>query len=200
MKKHLPLLLSLLTAITLLLAGCKSKKEVTPPVEPVKWQNVTMPVSVSIDQPMSLTLNGTLTMVRGDYALVTFRTFGIEVASAYISPSQMDMVLKMPSKMWVSEPVGERLSSRGINFAELQDAFVSETIPQLKMSGFSVSANGSRRTISVSTTAKGMKLSASLNYNLDDAKWNVETPATFSTPGSGYRKLDLQSAAKSLGK
>lgn len=197
MKKHLLILLSI---VALALGACKSKQEVAPVIEPAKWQNVSMPVTVTIDQPMSLTLNGTLTMVRGEYALVSFRTFGFEVASAEVTPRELNFAMKMPSKMWVNEPVGDRLKSRNIDFTQLQDDFVSENAPQISIPGLSVSTKNGTTTIHVSTTAKGMKLSASMSYNINNAKWDVEKPATFSTPGSDYRKLDLRSAAKALGK
>lgn len=197
MKKHLLFLLSI---VTLALAGCKSKQEVAPAVEPTGWQNITLPVTVTIDQPMSLTLNGTLTMVRGEYALMSFRTFGFEVASAEITPRELNFSMRMPSKMWICEPLDSRLKSRDIDFTQLQDDFVSENMPQINIPGLSASTKNGTTTIHLSTTAKGMKISASVSYKISNAKWDIENPAAFSTPGSDYRKIDLQSAAKFLGK
>lgn len=198
MKKHLLIILSILAV---LLAGCKSKKETVAPVaETYVWQNVSMPVTLTIQQPMSLTLNGTLTMVRGQYALMSFRTFGFEVAQACVTPEEMNLVLKMPSKMWVCEPIADRLQSRSIDFTKLQDALVDDNMQSVSVNGFGVSSNDGVTTLTLSTAAKGMTLSASVSCNLKDAKWDVAKPAAFSAPGSGYRMIDLQSAAKSLGK
>lgn len=197
MKKHLIILLS---ALIIMVSGCKSKKQVTAQEELTTWQNVSMPVTMTVSDPMSLTLSGTLTMVRGEYALVSFRTFGFEVAQAYATPEEMNLVLKMPSKIWVNEALGDRLSSKGVDFTKLQDEIIKDNIPAMNVSGLSVSSSNGVNTLSVSTTANGIKLSATLSLNLNDAKWNVSNPASFTTPGSEYRKLSLASAAKTLGK
>ncbi|MCM1309936.1 MAG: hypothetical protein NC301_02785 [Bacteroides sp.] len=195
-----PLLL-LLSAIVLILAGCKSKQEAAPVVEETKWQNMTVPVKLTISQPMNLTINGTLTMVRGQYAYVTFRTFGFEVAQANVTPEQMDMVLKMPSKMWVNEPLGDRLKSRSLDFTALQDAIAEDKVGDFGLGGASVvSRSDGEKTFAVSTNVKGVNISVALSYNLNDAKWNSTNPASFSNPDSGYSKISLESAAKLLGK
>lgn len=197
MKKYLTLLL---TFFALLMAGCKSKKEVTPTEVAPVWQNVSMPITLTVQSPMALNLNGTLTMVRGEYALMSFRTFGIEVAQACVTPSDMNLVLKMPSKLWVCEPIADRLSTRNIDFTKLQDQLVNPEGFMINVNEFSATSRNGATALTVTTTAKGVTLAATLSYNLNDAKWDSSNPASFSTPGSSYRKLDLQSAAKALGK
>lgn len=199
MKKHLFIFLTL--ALTLL-AGCRSKQQVAVVSDDetaATWQNVSLPVTLTISEPMKLTLSGTLTMVRGEYALMSFRTFGFEVAQACVTPDQLDVVLKMPSKMWISESMGERLTSRGLTFADLQDQMLSDSNLAQKIPGATISESNGKTTISVSTTVSGAKLSVDVSYKLSDAKWDASSPATFSTPGSDYKKLTLESAAKSLG-
>lgn len=198
MKKNLLLLLSVMV---LLLAGCNSKKAVAPAIEETKWQNVTVPVKLTLKEPMSLNINGTLTMVRGEYAYVTFRTFGFEVAQAFVTPAEMDMVLKMPTKLWVNEPLGDRLKSRSIDFTALQDVIAEDKVDNVNVGGLSVSARSNgEKTFTITTAFKGVNLSVALSYNINDATWNSERPATFTTPGSGYSKVSLESAAKLLGK
>lgn len=207
-KQHLILLLALMT---MAFAGCRSKKEAapqtqqieTPVVEQPSWNSVQMPVRVTIDNPMRLSMNGTMTLVRGEYILVSFRTFGFEVAQACVTPEQMDLVLKMPSKMWVSEPLGERLTKRDIDFTKLQDALLDNSLRLPKLPGsISVTTGGTDETpeVSVEMTAKGSKISATISYDLAQAKWEPANPARFSTPGSGYKKISLETAAKTLGK
>lgn len=205
--KHRLLLIVALT-VALGIVGCKSQKQ-TVENEIAKeqeqssvWQNVQMPVTVTIDQPMRLTLTGTMTMVRGEYVLVSFRTLGFEVATAYVTPEQMNMVMKMPSKVWISEPLADRLKSRNIDFTQAQDAMLSNTLTFPKMSdGIDISMGGTSTApeLSVSMTAKGVKFDVAISYSLKDAEWNVSNPRTFSEPGTGYSKLTLQSAAKLLG-
>lgn len=207
MKKNIFLLLALLV---ITLAGCRSKKEAATveqaaeiKVEEPTWQNVQMPVRMTIEQPMRMSMNGTLTMVRGEYALLSFRTLGFEVAQAYVTPQQMDMVLKMPSKMWVSEPLGERLTKRDINFTQVQEAMLRNDLKLPKMpNGVEMTCGGTAENpeVYLSLTAKGTKIAVSLTYDLSSAKWDVSNPAKFSTPGAAYRKITLESAAKALGK
>lgn len=198
MKKNLLLLLSVMV---LLLTGCNSKKAVAPAIEETKWQNITVPVKLTLKEPMSLNINGTLTMVRGEYAYVTFRTFGFEVAQAFVTPAEMDMVLKMPTKLWVNEPLGDRLKSRSIDFTALQDVIAEDKVDNVNVGGLSVSARSNgEKTFTITTAFKGVNLSVALSYNINDATWNSERPATFTTPGSGYSKVSLESAAKLLGK
>jgi len=195
-------LIIFLSVFSLLLAGCKSKKEIAPvevtPVATAKWQNVSMPVTMTVNQPMNLTLNGTLTMVRGSYALVSFRTFGFEIARVCATPENLDMVVKMPSKMWVSEPLGNRMRSRSIDFTTLQDDLLNPDAAAITIPGLSISSADGVTALSISTTAKGMKLSATVTFDIDDARWDVSNPAAFSTPGSDYRKLSAEAVLKSL--
>lgn len=205
MKKQLILLISILL---ILLSGCKSKKQaaVQQP-EPVAreepaWQNVQMPVTVNIEQPMRMALNGIMTMVRGEYLLVSFRTFGFEVATACITPEQMDMVMKMPSKMWLSEPLAERFKKSDNDFTQLQEAMLSNNLRLPKLAdGINISTGGTAENplIAVDIATKGSKIAMTISYSLADARWNVPNPARFSTPGSGYQKQSLRSAAKLLG-
>lgn len=207
-KKHLILLL--LSLVVMTFAGCRSKKEVAvqqpvvvPEVEQPSWTSVRMPVRVTIDQPMRLSMSGTMTMVRGEYILVSFRTFGFEVAQACATPEQMDLVLKMPSKMWVSEPLGDRLSRHDIDFSSLQDALLDNSMELPKLSGsVSIQTGGTPETpeVTVEMTAKGSKISATLSYDLSAAQWDLANPSRFSDPGSGYKKISLESAANALGK
>lgn len=190
-------LIIILSVFTLLLAGCKSKKEIAP-VESPKWQNVIMPVTVTVNKPINMTLNGTLTMVRGGYALASFRMLGFEIGRACATPENLDLVAKMPSKMWISEPIGNRLRSRGIDFTKFQDALVDANAAAITLPGLSVSSADGVTTLSLSTTAGGTNLAATVNFDIANARWNVENPAKFSTPGSDYRKLSANAVLKSL--
>lgn len=202
--KTLKLLLPVL--ILLALAGCRSQKQVTPeqPVEPVEeptWTNVTMPVRVTIAEPLKFSLNGTATMVYGQYVLVSFRTFGFEVATVCLTPDNLDMVMKLPQKAWIHEPVGDRLKSRGLKFTALQEAMLGnrEVFSRLPKS-VDVTVGGTENApeVTLKTTLKGRKLETSIAWDLNAAKWNQENPARFTTPGSGYSPMSLESAMKIL--
>lgn len=202
--KTLKLLLPVL--ILLALAGCRSQKQITPeqPVEPVEeptWSNVTMPVRVDIAEPFRFSLSGTATMVYGEYVLVSFRTFGFEVASVCLTPENLDMVMKLPQKAWIHEPIGDRLTSRGLKFTALQEAMLGnrEVFSRLPKSiGLTVGGTETSPQVTLKTTLKGRKLEASVTWDLNAAKWNQENPARFSTPGSGYSPMSLENAMKIL--
>ncbi len=205
-RKHFTFILGLLAVF--ILAGCRSQKQTsTAPVEPAAeeptWANVSMPVRVSIVEPVKFALNGTATMVRGEYVLVSFRTFGFEVATVCLTPEELNLVMKMPSKVWVQEPVGERLRSRGLQFSTLQEAMLGNNSVLSRLPKSVDVAMGGTETapeVTLKTTLKGKKFEVTLAWDLDAAKWNRENPATFSTPGSGYKRMTLESAAKMLGK
>ncbi len=169
--------------------GCRSKRAAAPAadseaVELVtgRWSNVQMPVRLTINQPMGLVLNGTATMVRNEYIYMSFRMFGFEVAQANVTPDEFDFVMKQPDKVWFKEPLGNRLEQVGFTFEKLQQIMLDDDEYSLK------------------TTANGKTIDATLSWSRDDARWNVERPARFSSPGENYKKMTLESAKQFIGK
>ncbi len=191
------------------LAGCRSAKKaadqpgrIAQPevVETPKWENVTFPVRLNIIQPMGFALNGTATLVRDKYIYVSFRMLGFEIAQAYVSPEQMDLVMKQPQKMWIEEPMANRFKEHKLSFSVLQEALlgdvaVRDELPALLQCGGTETAPQFR----LQTKMKGMQLDVVLECMLDDARWNVDRPATFSAPG-GISKSTIQNAAALLGR
>lgn len=171
-------------------SGCRSKQAVETSVQPApeeqvveKWRNVQMPVSLIINQPLGMSLSGTATMVNNQYIYMSFRLLGFEVAQANLTPDEVDFVLKQPEKIWLKEPVGDKLAAMDLTFEKLQQMMLDDDEYSLK------------------TTAAGRNIDVTLRWNRDDARWNVERPAAFSAPGSNYKKMTLQSAkTKLLGK
>lgn len=194
--------------LLLCMAGCRSAKQPAPEIEPEggeepTWTNVTMPVKVSISEPVHFTMNGTATMVRNEYVLVTFRYFGFDVASLCLTPESIDMVVKMPQKAWLHEPIGDRLTKRGLQFSTLQEAMLgNRSVLKLLPESIDVTPGGSETSpeITVRTTVRGRKIEVSLSYNLEAAKWNRQNPPHFTAPGSDYTKMTLESAVKLLGR
>lgn len=180
-----------IAAIALLalgVAGCRSKQAVETSVEPApdeqvveRWRNVQMPVSLIMNQPFGISLNGTATMVNDQYIFMSFRMLGFEVAQANLTPDEVDFILKQPEKVWLKEPVGDRLESMGLTFEKLQQIMLDDDEYSLK------------------TTGAGKTIDVTLRWRRDEARWNVENPARFSAPGSNYKKMTLQSAKKLIG-
>lgn len=192
------------------LAGCRSKQATV--AEPVpeeelipQWDNVQIPVTLDISQPVSFTVNGTATMVRGEYIYMSFRLMGFEVAQAYMDPHEADLVIK-PMKTWIQEPVSDRLSSRNTDFVTLQEAMLGDpkSLEAIVPSSVSVKRMGTATAPSfrAQTKLKGMTFDMTVSWDIDDARWDVARPATFKAPapGSGYSKTTLKNATNLLGK
>ncbi|MDE7335271.1 MAG: DUF4292 domain-containing protein [Muribaculaceae bacterium] len=194
--------------LTLGLAGCRSSKNATEVpdtvqpsvVETPQWNNVTFPVRVNIIQPLGISLNGTATLVRDQYVYVSMRMLGFEVAQFYVTPGGIDLVAKQPQKMWVEEPMGDRLKSADVDFLTIQEALLGNREAQAKLPA-SLQCGGSETApqFRLQTKLKNMQVDVVLDCQLADARWNVERPANFSAP-SGIAKTTLQNAAGSLGR
>jgi len=206
MKKTIYLFFSLLVLLSI--AGCRSQKPtpptpVVPDAEEPAWTNVTMPVRVTITEPLAFSLNGTATMVRGEYVLVSFRTFGFEVGAVCLTPDEMNLVMKMPQKLWMREPLGDRLGKRGLSFIALQEAMLgNRAVFQSLPRSIDATIGGTETApeVMLKATVKGKKIQVGITWDLDAAKWNQPRPATFATPGPGYKQLTLDSALKVLGR
>lgn len=204
MKKFLPIIIAVLA--TLAMAGCRSNKQTAAPqaeAEEPTWTNVTMPVRVNVAQPMSLSLSGTATLVRGSYVLITFRAlFGIEVATVCVTPTSADLVMKLPQKLWLNQPMADFMSRNDLNFTSLQEVMLGNRtkIPRMP-SSLSVSPGGTETapSLTVKASVKNKNIEATLTCDLSAAKWDQPNPATFSTPGSGYKQMNAESALKALG-
>lgn len=194
-------------AVFALLGGsaCKSKKSTTtqqqPEPEAAAWQNVSMPVSLELTEPMTMTINGTATMVRGEYVLVSVRFFGFEVGSLCLTPQELDVVLKQPDKIWLSEPVGKRFASRRMDFTNLQEALLGDKNaiaalpPDLKVD---FSDRGNHPSFYAKVVRNGKTMAARLTLDLSSATWDANAPRRFAAPSSGYKRVDLNSLLKQL--
>lgn len=189
-------------------AGCRSRQaqvvdsapteEVTP-----QWSNVRMPVRLDVTEPVNLSVNGTATMVRGEYIYMSFRFMGFEVAQVYVNPDEFDFVIK-PQKTWLQEPMGDRLTSRNTDFLTVQEAMLGNPMALEAIVPKSVSLKRSGTAtvpeFSIHTKLSGMAVDLTVSWNLNEARWNVERPAAFTAPGSGYSKMTLKKATNLLGK
>lgn len=206
MKKLLPIFITL-SLIVLGLAGCRSRKEAVPAppvpelvkVEEPTWKNVTLPVRVSMVKPQKFAFNGTATMVRGEYVYISIRMLGFEVGSVYLTPEEADLVVKQLMRIWVQEPVGDRLKKAGVNFTALQETLLGDrTLLKKLPAGVDLTFAGSETNpeVLLKTKLKGREVEVALSWDLDAAKWNRDNPATFRAPGGDIRKVSASDALK----
>lgn len=161
-----------------------------------------MPVKIRIIQPQKFTFSGTATMVHGKYMLITLRFLGFEVGQAYLTPDMADVVLRQPSKIWLREPVGERLQRAGIDLATLQETLLGNRRVLSKVPesiGLTIAGTELHPAVMVKTKLKGKPVEAELTWDLENAKWNQTDPPIFKTPGSGYRQTDAATLLKLIG-
>lgn len=206
MKKYL--LLILLPLLLIAMPSCRSKSNVaggdsalTGQQEEAPWQNVSVPVKVELLEPVAFSISGRATMVRGEYVLVSMRMLGFEVGQVYVTPEELDIVVKQLDKMWIQQPIGERFHKLGLPFSTLQDALLGDeaAIERLPESlGAVASGSGKSPSLTLTTTAKGKRIRARLTVSLSEAQWDQPTPAKFSTPGSSYKKTTLTEAMKKV--
>ena len=206
MKKVLPIIFALLLLVPM--SGCRSSKSVVTPdvVAPVvdepTWQNVQMPVKVTIVKPQKMSFNGTATLVRGEYVLISMRFLGFEIGQMHLTPQVADMVVKQPSKVWIQAPVSEYFDAYDVSFTALQEVMMGnrEVLNKIPKQ-FSVEVAGSDEEpeVTLGGKLKGKDIEIRFAWDLDKAKWDKEKPNSFSTPGSNYKKTSLSNVLKALG-
>lgn len=85
-----------------------------------EWTDVQMPVSISLRQPVSASLNATAYMRRGEYVKFSVRVLGFEVAAAWIDTDSVHAIDKV-GKRYVSESVSRVTTELGLDIADVQD-------------------------------------------------------------------------------
>lgn len=141
----------MICAIALLaLAGCKHHKgpqgpEVTAtdselPGEPLtqvfqllentyqEWEDVQMPVTLSLVTPNKMSISGKATMVRDSAIYLSLRMLGMEVAQAYANPDSVWFVDKY-HKMYVQESLQSLCGSYPMALDDIQDCLLGQAFP-----------------------------------------------------------------------
>ena len=207
-KMKRTLLISLLTALTALfiLPSCRSKQEASgaPALrteEAAKWKSVSVPVRLELLEPQKATLAGRLTMVRGEYALISLRMLGFEVAQIYVSPTEADVVVKQLQKIWIQEPLGSRLAELNVPFATLQEALLGQKEAFAKIPpGLDLTLGGTEQSPVLTLRVKSGKqaMVGRMTLSLQEAQWDLPRPASFTAPGAEYKKTSLKDLEKAL--
>ncbi len=84
------------------------------------WTDVQLPLNVKLSNPLSVTLNATAYMRRGEYIKMSVRILGMEIANAWIDTDSIHVVDKM-GKRYVSESISSVTTELGLDVADLQD-------------------------------------------------------------------------------
>lgn len=197
--KKFNILLIVAATVCLALSSCKSTKSVVGP-EATKWQTAELPLKVELTSPMSVSLNGNAYMERGKSAFFVGRyLFGIEIGQAYVTPDQVDLVLKQPQKIWINQEIG----NLPVPFDLVQDALLGDEAALSQLASrfgdvVKIGGTQSAPTITISLERKGQKISARLVPNVEQLKINEPLSRRFETPGDAYKKVDAKSALNLL--
>lgn len=192
-------IIAIVAIVCMALASCKTSKTVVP-AELEKWQTAELPLKVELQSPMAISLNGMAYMERGRSAFFSGRMFGFEVGQVYVTPDQIDLVLKQPQKLWISQEMG----ALPVPFDLVQDALTGDAVALAQLQAkyadnVEVAGTPSAPVVTVKVERKGMKLSARLLPDLTRLQTNQQLGRSFEVPGSGYKKMDAKSALKSIG-
>lgn len=131
--------------IIVMLAGCKRHAQPGPetPVgpetpaqalqqvyEPLSrtyhdWTDVYMPMTMSLQSPISQSVSGRISMKRGEWIHMSLRVLGMEVASLLVDNEQVWIVDKM-HKAYVHESLQDVLSRYPLTVSDVQDCLLGQ--------------------------------------------------------------------------
>lgn len=121
------------------MSGCKSAQTVSPsdeyspeatnakPAAKFKaladsyksWNDITVPVKVVLREPKSISLSGTLRMIKGKSLNISMRFLGMEVATFYADNDSLIASVKM-AQSYISEPMSILRDNFGLDLKDLQ--------------------------------------------------------------------------------
>lgn len=84
------------------------------------WQDVTLPVKVSLTSPKSISVSARAAMKRGEWISLSVRMLGFEVASLFVDRDSVHVVDRY-HKAYVSESLSKVFGNSGVSVADMQD-------------------------------------------------------------------------------
>ncbi len=134
--------------VVLMLAGCKRRQQADHqvPSEPVsamqalqqayeplaktyvEWEDVYMPMNLSLQSPISQSVSGRISMKRGEWIHMSLRVLGMEMASLMVDNDQVWIVDKV-HHAYVHESLQEILSKYPLTVSDVQDCLLGQLFP-----------------------------------------------------------------------
>lgn len=84
------------------------------------WQDVNMPVRLSVTSPKSISLSARAAMKRDKWISISVRMLGFEVASLFVDQDSVHVIDRY-HKAYISESIAKVLGSTGVKVADIQD-------------------------------------------------------------------------------
>lgn len=138
-----------------------------------EWQTVKMPVTLNLNSPKSFNIGGTLTMERERSVHISFRFFGMEVASLMVTQDSIFATYKL-DRIYFAESIRDLMGGFPATVGNLQDLMLGRpfvlgdgapTLSRCRLSG-----NGASWTITPDFAPMGM----SYDFTVDTPTGNVE--------------------------
>ncbi len=89
------------------------------------WLNLTVPVKLTVQRPVSVSLSGRAVMVRDQSILISLRKLGFEVAQIYVTPDSLYAVDKF-SRRYVAESLEGVLAKCPVNLHDIQNLLLGQ--------------------------------------------------------------------------
>lgn len=124
-----------------------------------QWENVKIPVTLNLNSPKSLSIGGTLTMERERSVHISFRFFGMEVASLMVTQDSVFAAYKL-DRIYFAESIRDLMGGFPATVGNLQDLILGrpfvlgESAPSL--SRCTLNGNGTNWTITPDFAPMGM--------------------------------------------
>ena len=119
------------------------------------WQDVSLPLSVSLRSPKSISFSARAVMKRGAWISMSVRMLGFEVASVYVDNDSVHAIDKF-HKAYLSESIKGLFGNVDVTVADLQDLLLGR--------GFVIGRSGgtftpeSRQSLGLNASAEGLMI------------------------------------------
>ena len=199
--KNLRYLLLVLTVVAFILGGCRSGRQTvgvtpTPQGDPVEiltagympWSYVEMPVRFELRSPKKFCVSGTAKMTEGEAVLLSFRFFGMEMGSVWLTADSVQAVVK-PMNVYFKEDIATLTASTGISVADIQALMMGHIFNVKSESPFeaefftSFNSEGMAALDSVAIKPEGHK-SVVINYGVPEVSPCGPVASSFGTSTS----------------
>lgn len=84
------------------------------------WEDVVIPLEMSLSQPKNLTISGRATMIKDKSLFISIRALGFEVATLYANTDSIYASYKL-NKIYIAEDIKKFLTNYPITIGNLQD-------------------------------------------------------------------------------
>lgn len=193
----------------------KQEKYIAVQEGPDEWANVYVPVTVTMERPMSVSFSGRATMVRDSVINISMRVLGMEVAVINITTDSVWLVDKF-HKYAFAESTAHILGQHNMSIGQMQRLILgadngeattvtfdnprgSEPVTVTFSDYSSTPAGELAGNVRVKAEVGKRDVDASLRWQLNKAVWNDPSrTVSFKSPTKGYTWLNSGDAMKML--